>query len=172
MSLLERDWSTKPIIYIINNSFAIRYVTSQIWKYYGIFGFVPNERGRIHEHKAPFHKQLSAQAFKVYSFVSLWETHSESAHGHCVGGFVLKRATHGICCSSSAGGYQTALHYCGRPLLDWGELPVFIVRHRTEMSVSVRYEYVPCHPLIYIHILQILTKLQYDVENSALPKQE
>ncbi len=25
----------------------------------------PNERGRIHEHKAPFRKQLSAQAFKV-----------------------------------------------------------------------------------------------------------
>ncbi len=66
MSPLERDWSTKPIIYIINNSFALRYVTSQIWKYYGIFGFVPNERGRIHEHKAAFRKQLSAQVFKVY----------------------------------------------------------------------------------------------------------
>ncbi len=24
-----------------------------------------NERGRIHAHKAPFHKQLSAQAFKA-----------------------------------------------------------------------------------------------------------
>ncbi len=70
VSPLERDWSTKPIIYIINNSFAFRYVTSQIWKYYGIFGFVPNERGRIHEHKAPFRKQLSVQAFKEYSFVS------------------------------------------------------------------------------------------------------
>ncbi len=64
VSPLERDWSTKPIIYIINNSLAFRYVTSQIWKYFGIFGFVPNERGRIHEHKAPFRKQLSAQAFK------------------------------------------------------------------------------------------------------------
>ncbi len=66
VSLLEHDWSTKTIIYIINNSFALRYVTSQIWKYYGIFGFVPNERGRIHEHKAAFRKQLSAQVFKVY----------------------------------------------------------------------------------------------------------
>ncbi len=35
---------------------------------------------RIHEHNAPFHKQLSAQAFKVYSFVILCErrTRSES----------------------------------------------------------------------------------------------
>ncbi len=31
-----------------------------------------NKRGRVHEHKAPFHKQLCAQAFKVYSFVSLF----------------------------------------------------------------------------------------------------
>ncbi len=73
VSPLEHDWRTKPIIYIINNSLAFRCVISQIWKYYGIFGFVPNERGRIHEHKAPFRKQLSAQAFKLYSFVSLCE---------------------------------------------------------------------------------------------------
>ncbi len=65
VSPLERNWSTKPIIYIINNSLAFRCVTSQIWKYYGIFGFVRNERGRIHEHKAPFRKQLSEQTFKV-----------------------------------------------------------------------------------------------------------
>ncbi len=92
--------SSVPIIYIINNSFAIRYITLQIWKYYGIFGFVLNERGRIHEHKAI-------------------SKHSESAHGHCLGDFVFKCATHGIRCSS-AGGYQTASHYCGRPLLVWG----------------------------------------------------
>ncbi len=49
----------------------------------------------------------------------MWETHSESAHGHCLVGFVFKCTTHGIRCSS-AGGYQTALHCCGRPLLDWG----------------------------------------------------
>ncbi len=30
-----------------------------------------NERGRIHEHKAPFRKQLSAHAFKAYSFFSV-----------------------------------------------------------------------------------------------------
>ncbi len=145
LSPLERDWSTKPIIYIINNSFAFRYVTSQIWKYYGIFGFVPNERGRIHEHKAPFRKQLSAQAFKVYSFVSLCERCiQKSAHGHCLGGFVFKCATHGIRCSS-AGGYQTAFHCCGAPFWIGGELPVFVVRphapNREVRTLTVRYEY-------------------------------
>ncbi len=91
VSPLERDWRTKPIIYIINNSLAFRYVIIANRNYYGIFGFVPNERGRIHEHKAPFRKQLSSQAFKVYSFVSLCErTHSESAHGHSLGCFVFK----------------------------------------------------------------------------------
>ncbi len=152
VSPLEHDWSTKPIINIINNNLAFRYVTSQIWKYYGIFGFVLNERGRIHEHKALFHKQLSAQAFKVqvYSFVSLCETRSESAHGHCLGGFVFKCATHGIRCSS-AGGYQTALHYCGRPLLDRGWIAC--IRRKASCTEprcpyrggSVRI-HVPCHP--------------------------
>ncbi len=41
---------------------------------------MPNERGRIHEHKPPFRKQLSAQAFKVYSFVSLSERHIQNQH--------------------------------------------------------------------------------------------
>ncbi len=53
------------IIYIKNNSFAFRYVTSQIWKYYGIFGFVTNERGRIHEHKAPHRKPLKYTLLSV-----------------------------------------------------------------------------------------------------------
>ncbi len=71
VSPLERDWSTKAIIYIINNSLAFRYVTSQIWKYYGIFGFVWNERGRIHEHKLHFtnscvHKPLKYTPLSVY----------------------------------------------------------------------------------------------------------
>ncbi len=51
----------------------------------------------------------------------MWETRSESAHGHCLVGFVFKRASHGIRCSS-AGGYQTVLHYGVCPLLDWGWL--------------------------------------------------
>ncbi len=120
MSPLERDWSTKPIIYIINNSLAFRYVTSQIWKYYGTFGFVPNERGRIHEHKAPFRKQLTAQAFKVYSFVSLWERHAfristwSLSRGLC---FQVRNSWHLLffCCRLS-----NSVALLGAPLLDWG----------------------------------------------------
>ncbi len=147
MSPLECDWSMKPIIYI-NNSLAFRYVTSQIWKYYGIFGFVPNERGRINKHKAPFHKQLSVQDFKVrYTPLSVY---SESAHGHCLVCFVFKCATHGIHCSS-AGGYQTVLYYCRRPLLDWGWIAC--IRRKASCTEprcpyrdgSVRI-HVPCHP--------------------------
>ncbi len=52
---------------------------------------------------------------------SMSEMRSEPAHGHCLVVFVFKHATHGIHCSSAGtGGYQAALHYCGRPLLDRG----------------------------------------------------
>ncbi len=103
---------------------------------------MPNERGRIHEQKDPFRKQLSAQAFKVYSFVS--ERRVQNQHMVTVlGGFIFKCATHGIHCSSD-GGYQRVLHCCVRPLLDWGELPVFVVRpyapNRDARTVTVRYE--------------------------------
>ncbi len=141
-------------------SLAFRYVTSQIWKYNGIFGFVPNERGRLHEHKAPFHKQLSAQAFKVYKytkvyFVSLCERRIQNQHMVTVGGFVFKCATHSIRCSS-AGGYQTALYYCGAPFWVEGELPVFVVRphapNRNVHTMTVRYEYMyRATPNIYIY---------------------
>ncbi len=58
--------------------------------------------------------------------VRVWETRSESAHGHCLVGFVFKHATHSIRCSSAgAGGYQTALRYCERPLLDWWWIVLF-----------------------------------------------
>ncbi len=77
---------------IINNSLAFRYITSQIWKYYVIFGFVPNERDRIHEHKAPFRKQLSAQAFKVYSFISLCERRVQNQHMVTVWGALFSSA--------------------------------------------------------------------------------
>ncbi len=76
---------------------------------------------------------------------SMWETHSESAHGHCLGHFVFKCATHGILCSS-AGGYQTALHDCGRPYwMGWiACVHSFVVRphapNREVRSVMVRYE--------------------------------
>ncbi len=133
VSPLERDWSTKPIIYI-NICLAFRYVTSQIWKYYGIFGFMPNERGRIHEHKAPFRKQLSAQTFKVYSFVSLCERRVQNQHMVTVWGRPL------------------ALQYCGRPLLDWGGWIACICRKASCTEPRCPYRdgsvriHVPCHP--------------------------
>ncbi len=34
----------------------------------------------MHEHKAKFHKRLSAQAFKVYSFVSLCESRFQNIY--------------------------------------------------------------------------------------------
>ncbi len=88
----------------------------------------------------------------------MWETHSESAHGHCLVGFVFKCATHGIHCSS-AGGYQIALHYCGAPFWIGGELPVFVVRpharNRGIRTMTVRYEYVHrATPNIYIYIFK------------------
>ncbi len=140
VSQLERDWSTKPIVYIINNSLAFRYVTSKIWKYYGIFGFVKNERGSIHEHKAPFRKHFNAQAFKVYSFVSLCERRGQNQYMvHCLVGFVF------MCTTLVAGSYQTALHYCRRPPsgLGW----IACIRRKASCTeprcpyVIVRYEY-------------------------------
>ncbi len=44
---------------------------------------------------------------------------------------------HGIHCSS-AGADQTVLHYCGHPLLDWGELPVSIVKVRSHQTRMMR----------------------------------
>ncbi len=140
------NWSIKPIIYIINNSLAFRYVTSQIWKYYGIFGFVLNERElgytstKLHFTNSWVHKLLRYTPLSVYvrdSFrISTWSLSR---------GFVFKCATHGIRCSSAAG-YQTALHYCGRPFWIEGELPVFVVRppapNREVRTVTVRYKYI------------------------------
>ncbi len=70
----------------------------------------------------------------------MWEMRSESAHGHC-----LKRATHGIRFSSAGpGSSQTALHYCGCPLLDWGWIALLVVRphalNREVHTVQIRYE--------------------------------
>ncbi len=68
---------------------------------------------KLHFTNSWVHKPL-----KYTPFVSPCERRSESAHDHCLVGFVFKRATHSIPCSS-AGGYQTVLHYCERPLLVW-----------------------------------------------------
>ncbi len=59
-------------------------------------------------------------------------------------GFVFKCATRGIRCSS-AGGYQTALHYCGAPFWIEGELHLFVVRphtpNRDARTAKVQYKY-------------------------------
>ncbi len=63
----------------------------------------------------------------------MWETRSESAHGHCLGGFVFKCATHGIRCSS-AGGLKQCCIAAGAPFWIGGELPVFVVSRACERS--------------------------------------
>ncbi len=68
---------------------------------------------KLHFANSWVHKPLK------YTPLAVYVRNSETAHGHCPGGFVFKRATHRFRCSS-AGGYQTALFYCGRPLLYWG----------------------------------------------------
>ncbi len=152
MSPLECDWRTKPIIYIINNSLAFRYVTSQIWKYYGIFGFVPNERGRIHEHKAPFRKQLSAQAFKVYSFVNLCERRVQNRHMVTVKWALFSSAQLMAFTVLLLAVIKQRCITAGAPFWIKGELPVFVVRphapNRDARTMTVRYEYMcratPC----------------------------
>ncbi len=144
MSPLEHDWNTKPIIYIINNSFAFRYVTLQIWKYYGIFGYVPNERGRIHEHKALFRKQLSAQAFKVrYTPLSVRDAFRIStwslSSGLC---FQVRNSRHSL---FFCWWLSNSFALLRRPFWIGGELPVFVVRpyapNRDARTVMVWYEY-------------------------------
>ncbi len=142
MSPLECNWSTKPIIYTLNNSLAFRYVTSQIQKYYRIFWFVVNERGRIHKHKAPFRKQLSVQSILI--FQSMWETCSESAQslssGLC---FKVLNSWHSLFFCWRLSNSVALLQ--GAPFWIGGELPVFAVRlcapNRDARTVTVRYEY-------------------------------
>ncbi len=78
--------------------------------------------------------------FYIYQNKIQWAKHQHG--GLCV--------TVSIRCSS-AGGYQTALHCCGRPLLDWGWIAC--IRRKascTELRClyrdgSIRI-HVPCHP--------------------------
>ncbi len=86
----------------------------------------------------------------VRSFLSVHVRESESAHGHCLVGFVYKCATHGIRWSS-AGGYQTVLHYCGRPILDWGWIAC-IRRKASCTALNAIQEFVHIHIYIYIYI--------------------
>ncbi len=118
-------------------------------------GFVPNERGRIHEHKAPFHKQLSAQAFKVYSLSVYVRDAFRIGNGHCLGlclqvrnsAFtVLLLAVIKQCCIAA-----------DAPFWIGGELPVFVVRphapNREARTMTVQYEYMyRATPYIYIYM--------------------
>ncbi len=120
-------------------------------------GFVPNERGRIHEHKAPFHKQLSAQAFKytplsVYvreAFrISTWSLSS----GLC---FQVRNSRHSLFFCWRLSNSVALLR--AAPFWIVGELPVFVVRphapNRDVRTVTVLYElHVPCHPNIYMYV--------------------
>ncbi len=98
---------------------------------------MPNERGRTHEHKAPFHKQLSAQAFQ-----SMWDAFRISTWS-LSSGLCFQVHNSRIHCSS-AGGYQIAL----QSFWFGGELPVFIIRHHTPnrdaRTVTVQYDQFNC----------------------------
>ncbi len=146
---------------IINNSLAFRYVTSQIWKYYVIFGFVPNERGRIHEHKAPFRKQLSAQAFKVYSFISLCERRVQNQHMVTVWGALFSSAQLTAFAVHLLAVIKQRCNTAGAPFWIGGELPVFVVRPHAlnweVCTVTVQYEYMyHATPNIYTILPKVL----------------
>ncbi len=102
-----------------------------------IFVFVPNESGRIHEHKAlvsPFKRRVQNQHMVTVSSVQLTA-------------FAVLLLTLAV----------IKQHYCERPLLDLGELPVFDVRphapNREVRTVTVQYEYMyGATPYIYIYI--------------------
>ncbi len=128
---------------------------------------MPNERGRIHKHKAPFRKQLSAQAFKVYSFVR--ETCPESAHGHCLGALFSSAQLTAFAVLLLAVIKQHCIA-AGAPFWIGGELPVFIVRlhalNRDACTVMVQYEYMyratpNIHACIYLFILFIIIIFKY-----------
>ncbi len=75
-------------------------------------------------------------------------------HPYCLVGFVFKCTTLSIHCSSTSG-YQTALHYCGRPLLDWWLIACIRCKamNRVVRTVTVRYEYMyRATPNIYVYI--------------------
>ncbi len=63
--------------------------------------------------------KLSAQAFKVYSLSVYVRDTFRIRTWSLFRGLCFQVCNSCIRCSS-AGGYQTALHCCGRPLLDWG----------------------------------------------------
>ncbi len=104
-----------------------------------------NERGRIHEHKAPFLKQLSAQAFKVSSFVSLCERCVQNQHMVTVLWALFSSAQLMAFTVLLLAVIKQRCITAGAPFWIGGELPVFVVRphapNRDVRTVTVRYEY-------------------------------
>ncbi len=102
--------------------------------------------------------RITAQAF-----VGLCERRIQNQH-MVSRGFIFKHAAHGIRCTS-AGGYQTVLHYCGRPLLDWGWISC--IRRKASCteprSVLRRFDTNTCTmpPLIFMHIKNIWLHLYF-----------
>ncbi len=119
---------------------------------------MPNERVRIHEHKAlvgPCENLLSVlvrDAFRICT----WPLSSV--------GFIFKCATHGIRCSS-AGGYQTALHYCSRPLLDWGWIAC--IRHKASCIEPRVYRV--CVPCVHIRVYRICVPWRFRTNMCTVP---
>ncbi len=150
MSPLECNWSTKPIIYIINNSLALDTLHR---KYGNIMEYLDlcrmREAGytstKLHFANSWVHKPLKYTPLSVYVRdvfrISTWSL----SRGLC-----FQVCNSRIHCSS-AGGYQTASHCCGRPLLDWGWIACI---HCKASCTKPRGPYrdgsvrihVPCHP--------------------------
>ncbi len=120
---------------------------------------MPNERGRIHEHKAPFRKQLSAQAFSVHvrdAFrTRTWSLSSGLCFQVCSSRHLLAFAVLLLavikqrCFTASA------------PFCIGSELPEFIIRphapNRDTRTMTVRYKYMyRANPnIIYIYICML-----------------
>ncbi len=98
-------------------------------------------RTRAHTHISSSIANLTASWYIIK--IKQWAKHQRARL--CV--------TVGIRCSS-AGGYQTALHCCGRPLLDWGWIAC--IRRKASCTEprclyrdgSIRV-HVPCHPYFW-----------------------
>ncbi len=106
---------------------------------------------KLHFTNSWVHKPLS-----ILLCQSMWEKHSESAHGHCLVGFVFKCATHAFAVLLLAVIKQRCIT-AGAPFWIGGELPVFVVRphapNRDVRTVTVLYEYMyHATPNIYMYV--------------------
>ncbi len=107
----------------------------------------------------PFRKQLIAQAFKVYSFVSPCERRVQKQHMVTVQGALFSSAqlTAFAVLLLALAVVKRRYITAGVPFWIWGELPVFVVMHhapnREVRTLTVRDEYM-YHAIsnIYIYI--------------------